>query len=997
MVEKEITRPLERKIKGMKGLKQMFSASQDNVSIIAVSFKAEMTLNETMLALQRKVGSAQGDIPKTAHRSKVEETSISDIPIGMIALFGDAPPRTLEEQGKKIRDSIKKIAGIKRVVLPGERKQYVSVKLIPDRLRMLGISSLDIRNSIVAYNHDAPWGKFNNDQLTFSMNMSGNFKSIKDVEELPLLRLDKKGLIRVKDVATVEKRLFRERVKASLSWEQEDYVSVTAINIHKSAGKDTIALMRQVREKIGAFQSSPDWDSRITVKIVGDQSIVIWDELYRGFKNAWQSMLAVFIVLFVMLTWREALIAAVSVPLTLLGTLAVLWALGYTFNLLVIVGMILALGLLVDDFILIMEGMHEGIFVLQLGFVKSVKRTISLYAVPSFSGSTTTILVFIPLIFIGGIEGKFVRIIPVTAAICLVVSYIVSLIIGPPISRMVLVSKKKKFEPDKIDKIAEKAGRTLSDWLKKHVISSRKKALVWIAFAVVLFVFSLGATDLLRNTLYPKEDGRGMGITVQFPPQTQLEESEKLVEEVAKILRSKPYFEYVFQIVGEKDSYSLGSFHDMLMPQLSSNTVGFSCFLVKRSEREQLAHLYVEPLREELKAVLDHLPGVNIIMSPQIGGPSSEDPIQIDIVGPDLKKLKEISLQVQKALKKVPGVVDVRDNLGPVNFSLGMRPIREAMDFYGVSQQELDYQMIALMENEKIGTFKLENADDDLDIRLESEWPGQKKNHIGPENWESLANLSILNSKGTPIPLWSLVEPRLVESPQVIVHKDGFRSITVRSKTSTAYAPEVIRAMRPVMNEMQKDWPQEFSFEFAGEEEVDNTYLKMFRIFLVSMLLVYCLLALLFDSMLQPIMILSTVLFALIGVILGFFLADIPFSFSASIGIVALVGIVVNDAIILVDTMNSYLKKGHTSFESAMHGAADRLRPIASTTITNFAGLMPLALSDPGWSPLCWAVIFGELTATFGAVILMPALYVILTPKFKKTISADLEADLQTT
>ncbi len=275
MVEKEVTRPLEQQIKGMKGLKQMFSASQENFSIIAVSFEAEMTLNETMLALQRKVGSAQGDLPKSALKSKVEETSVRDIPIGMIALFGNAPPRMLEEQGKKIRDSIKKIAGIKKVVLLGEQQQYVSIKLLPDRMRMLGISALDVRNSIAAHNHDAPWGKFNNDRLSFSMKMSGNLKTVKDIEQLPLMRLEKQGVIRIKDVAVVKRKFMDEQVKASLSWNQEDYVSVTAINIHKSAGKDTIALMKKVREKIDSFKSSPGWDSRIKIKIVGDQSIVI--------------------------------------------------------------------------------------------------------------------------------------------------------------------------------------------------------------------------------------------------------------------------------------------------------------------------------------------------------------------------------------------------------------------------------------------------------------------------------------------------------------------------------------------------------------------------------------------------------------------------------------------------------------------------------------------------------------------------------------------------
>ncbi len=222
------------------------------------------------------------------------------------------------------------------------------------------------------------------------------------------------------------------------------------------------------------------------------------------------------------------------------------------------------------------------------------------------------------------------------------------------------------------------------------------------------------------------------------------------------------------------------------------------------------------------------------------------------------------------------------------------------------------------------------------------------------------------------------------EAHRVITHKNGHRSVTVLSKLSTAYVSEVIEHMRPILDEMQKEWPKGYSYEFAGEKEVEGTYNKMLKVFILAMVLIYAILALLFDSLVQPGIILFTVLCALIGVFGGFFLFDIPFSFSASIGIVALVGIVVNDAIIMVETMNNHLRAGKDRMEAAMHGASDRLRPIVSTTITNFAGLMPLALSDPGWAPLCQAIIFGEVTATIGAVLFMPAIFVLVTPHQQK-------------
>ncbi len=650
-----------------------------------------------------------------------------------------------------------------------------------------------------------------------------------------------------------------------------------------------------------------------------------------------------------MLTWREALVAAFSIPLTLLGAAAVLWAMGYTFNLLVIVGMIFALGLLIDDFILIMEGMHEGIFVHKLGFVSAVKRTIKTYAVPSLSGSLTTILVLLPLSFLGGINGKFIRLIPITAVICLTLSYVVSVVLGPPLSRFVLKTKDQPHSPNWMDRLAHIAGKHLSNWLRTNVVKSRGRSIAWVLLGCLLFMLGLVAADYMRFTLYPKEDGRGLGITVELAPNSELDHADHVARRIGDILKDKPYLKYVLKVVGQKDSDSVGSFHDMLSPTRAANYIGFSCFFVTRNKRDHLAYKYVEPLRTEIEKALADEPGVRLIMSPQIGGPSSEDPLQIDIEGVDIHVLKEISIQVQRILNSIRGIVDVRDNIGPSRIDLNFRPLPEALDFHKVSQSELGLQMIAYMENEKISRFRRQGTQDDLDIRLGTWWPSQGGRMGGPRDWEELESLSIINAANRPISLWNLTEPTMDESLPVIKHKDGRRSVTVMSKIHGIYVSEVIDRMRPIMDDLQKTWPTGYRYEFAGEKEVEDTYNKMGKMFLLAMLLVYAILALLFDSLIQPVIILFTVLFGLIGVFSGFFLADIPFSFSAAIGVIALVGIVVNDSIIIVDTMNGYRKRGLPISQAARQGASDRLRPIVSTTLTNLAGLLQLDLSDTGW------------------------------------------------
>jgi multidrug efflux pump subunit AcrB len=585
----------------------------------------------------------------------------------------------------------------------------------------------------------------------------------------------------------------------------------------------------------------------------------------------------------------------------------------------------------------------------------------------------TTILVFLPLAFIGGVDGKFIRLIPLTAVVALVLSYLVSLILAVPLSGLLLKRRDKALW---VDRIAAATEKSLRAWLLRYVVTGRLRAALMTAGTVSLFGLALLAADALPNLLYPKEDGRNLGITVELPVDTPLEKTALVGKAVGEVLRTQPYLESITRTVGEKDPYAQSAISDLIVEGSGAHYVGFACRLTPRSERDRLGYQYVEPLRLEIKKVLAAYPGAQVFITPEIGGASAEDPIQIEITGPSIERLRAIAMAVKHRLAQISGVTDVRDDLGQPITTAALIPRREALDFYGISETELASQMRAYMENDKVG--KLRHSEVDLDIRLGTGWPSRHGEPGGPRDWEELQGLNIITAEAESIPLSSLVTRHLGQIPQTIPHKEGARTVTIKAKLATGTVNEVLAVLEPQLQAME--WPQGYNYHFAGEKEAAaETYQSTGQVVLIAVLLVYASLVLLFNAFLQPVLIMFSVMFGLTGVFLGFYLLGLPLSFTALVGIVTLVGINVNDVIVMIDTMNRHRREGRPVREAAVHGATDRLRPILSTTLTTTAGLIPLALSDPAWMPLCAAVISGELVSTLMSVVFMPGIYLLVT------------------
>ncbi|NCC24621.1 MAG: efflux RND transporter permease subunit [Deltaproteobacteria bacterium] len=982
-MEKQVTNEIEKRIKSLKGLKQVRSASFDSFSIIAVEFRSEADLTESMQLLREKVRDAEPDLPKEARKPRIEQVSVDDTPILTIALFGPMDAAMLGNAAAHLKDRLEKVPGVKKVELGGRRKEVVWVLLDPGRLVSLGISATAVRDKIQAANVDMPWDKIESDEIGAVIRLQGRFREVRDLEDLPVARIGSGRVVRLGEIAHVRRDLERETSRVMVSWRGSDFGPAVDISVLKVPGVDTLKTIDGIKEVLAREAKGSSLPYGIEYRITSDQSEYVWEKLRDVFNNGWQAMLCVFVVLFFMLSWREALVAGLSIPVTFLGALAVVQALGYTLNEMVIIGMVIALGLLVDVFILMMEGMHEGVFGHGLTFEQAAVRTVRTYAMPAFAGQATTILAMVPLFGIGGVDGKFIRIIPVTAICCLVLSFVIALLVDIPLSRAVFRNVKSGGKPSRIDRLTEICSARLAAWSLTATLRSKWTALACVGVTVVLLVLSVLGMGLLPSLLYPKADGRNLGVTVELAPDTTLAVSERVAGDLGEILRAKPYLESVAAFVGQKSPLSRNSIGESLVPFKDPSYVGFSCIFTKLEDRDRMAFEYLDELRTELTTALARYPGSLLVFTPQTGGSTTEDPIQIRLEGDDIDLLRAMSNQVQTALRSIPGTTDVRDNLGPMRQDVVFRPKREALDFYGISQDDLAYQVRFAMTDDEVGKFPLGGTRDDLEIRMGTSWPSREGLPGGPTRIEEVALIRPVRPNGETVSVFSILDPVLGQAPLSITHDGGQRAVTVLAKTENRTVNEILADLEPGLQAMRAEWSSGYDYRFGGEaESAAETYGSASKMFVVAIFLVFALLALQFGSFTQPFIIMLSLPFALIGTFGGFFLAWIPFSFPAMIGIISLVGIVVNDAIVMIETMNTHRKGGLSVREAAARGAADRLRPILSTTITTVVGLVPLALSNPMWMPLCNAIIFGLISATLISQLVIPCLYLLMTPSW---------------
>lgn len=973
-VERDVTEELERQIKGLKGLKRLRSASVAQYSLIAVEFRVEAGMEEAMRLLRQAVEKARAHLPPAAKRPVITRMSVNLTPILSINLYGELEPHLMAQAARRLKDRLERVTGVRKVELSGHRDSVVLVQLRPHRLWALGLSPEQVVESIRSNHRDFPLGGIKGAGLGLQFRLLARFRSARELRRLPVARLGGR-VVTLGEVALVHRDLARLREITRLSYQGEPFRPTVTLDVLRAPGANTLEVIQELKQVLNRFRRGADWLPGLQAAVTGDESRPIRQSLSSVFNNAWQAMLMVFAVLLLALGWREALVAGLAVPVTFLGSLALLPVLGYTLNQMVVVGMVLALGLLVDNFILVMEGMHEHM-AQGADPVSAARATFKQYSLAALAGTLTTILAMLPLAFIGGVDGKFVRLVPVTAAICLLVSYLVAMLLALPLARYPM--RGFKPAPTWMDRLSQRYGERFQSWLQRRVLGSRPRSWLWVGGMSCLLVLAVLAAGRLKVIMYPQTDSPPLGITVELAPETPLEQADRVARALGEILRSKEYLESVVAFTGKKSPMAKTALGDELTPSRDSFLVGFSATFRPRDQRPRLSFTYLPGLRAELEKALAAIDPSGVLTFTYAGtGPTSEDPVQIVLSGRSLHRLRAYAERVKTWLAAVPGAVDVRDNLGRPRTDLVLLPRRQALAFHGLSVQDLGRQLYQALEGVEVGSLPGRPGESRVKIRVSYHWPGRGSAPGGPTSLSELETLVIQTPRGAAVPLLSLVDLEVGEVPLAITHEAARRTVVVSCKLAGRTAEEVNRDISARLR--QSPPPGGMSWHLAGEaRSSQEAYGSAGRMFAVAVALVFAVLVLQTGSFAQPLVILLSLPMAFIGVVAAFLLTGTPFSFPAMIGLISLAGIAVNDAIVLVDTTNRLRVRGLPLVEAAALGSSLRLRPVIVTSVTTMAGLVPLMLSDPMWRPLCLSIIGGVATATVITLVVVPALYVLL-------------------
>ncbi|MFO7445904.1 MAG: efflux RND transporter permease subunit [Ignavibacteriaceae bacterium] len=1042
-VESLVTQKIEKEINAISDVKEITSSSFEGYSLIQVEFESGYDISEALQEVREKVDRARPDLPPDIEEPEIIEINFSEFPILTVNVAGPYSLVKLKDLAEDLQDDIEKIDGVLEAKLSGGMEREVQVDVDLNKLAHYNIRFDDIIESIRDENKTIPGGTIDVNNSSFILRVPGEFDRPYIIENI-IVRLREGKPIYVKDVAEV-KYDFKERT----SYARINGVETVSISVSKSVGKNIIQIADQVKQILE--DKKKELPADLQLYITADQSEEINKMVKELENNIFSGLVLVVIVLFFFLGIRNALIVAIAIPLSMLISFYVLQAMDVTLNFVVLFGLILALGMLVDNAIVIIENIYKY---LEEGntLVQAAKLGTAEVAWPVFTSTLTTVAAFFPLLFWPGIVGEFMLYIPLVLIIVLLASLFVALIINP-----VFASKLMKLEhPDDVphtrfQKIIHPLNRVTHffvDVLLPKVLNSYEKTLNialgahrepkqkihprnWLGVAAILlfffvllpaanFLFPGGIVLIISLTagigiiflfthnrlkviwatffflffttevygllghgveFFPKTQPPRIFITVEGPSGTNIDMSNKIAKNIEKRLEeyNNTNVKDVLAVAGSSNNpFDAGS----STPNKSTITIQFIDF----EEREQSSLITTE----EIRNIVLRTAGAEIQVEQETGGPPVGAAVSIEISGEDYNLLGKIAADVREKIKDMPGVVDLNDDFDDGRPELRVEINREKAALYGLNTSVIANAVRTAVQGTEASKYRVDEEEYDITVRLKKD----QRNDIS-----SLNNLKVIynnkEGKTLSVPLISIANVYKSTGPGAIRRKNLERVITVTSNASEEYNPnDVLDAVKAEMANFKL--PPGYSIEFTGQsQEQDEASAYLLKAFSIAILLIFMILVIQFNSLSQPLIIMSAVIISLIGVFIGLIVYQMPFGIvMTGVGLISLAGVVVNNNIVLIDYMNILRRKGLTRREAVVAAGLRRFRPVTLTAITTVLGLIPLTFgfgfdiytfsftgsgeSAQFWKSMGIAVMFGLTFATVLTLVVVPVIYTTL-------------------
>lgn len=979
-IETLITKPIEEAVGTVAGVKRITSISKEGLSLVIAEFGWNQNINFAALGMREKIDLIKERLPRDAEEPIVLPYNPFDRPILILSVTtsGERSALSLREIVRKmIKDEIEKVEGVASATISGGLEREIQVDIDQDKIRARSIPLLDISKAVTNANLNYPAGTIKESFYEYLIRTLGEFEHVKDIEEVAIgsgsteeelyesqmerykkgrISIDKR-LIYLKDVATVT-----DGIKERTSYSRYNGNENVAVSIQKQALGNTVRIIDRVKKKISDLKS--DLPKDIKIEVVYDQSDFIKSSITGVSDAALQGGLLVFIVLFYFLrnVWTS-LIVTLTIPVSIAATFALMYFSGVSINMMSLGGLAFGVGSLVDAAIVVIENIfthrQKGMGPKEAAIVGAEEVSIAV------AGSVlTTVVVFLPLIFVVGVTGQILRDFALTVTFSLLVSWVTAVTLIPLLaSRGIKISKE---EPKTIKWL-----RGFYTGLNNRFIEKRGR---YLSGTFLIFLVSLGLFAVLDKELLPKVDQGQFVIKLDMPAGTRLNVTNAVTQRLEKIIMAAPAVKSINVTVGSTQEESTKH----VLERLSSNQSEIVVNL--KSKRKLKSSDIVQLIKNRLagmnleNAKIEYILQENVLTT----GLQTQAPVTIEIKGNDLKELERLTLEMQESLAKIKGIYGIKNNLAEPSPETKIFIDKDKASMYGLSVTDIAQTAIIGLKGSVSSKFKEKGQEYDIRVRL------REKDR---NTFDKLGRLQLESPVGVSVPLESVAAFGKGKGPSEIRRINQERVVSVYANIYDRPLKDVYADVNSVIKKL--NIPKNYIVKLTGEsEEMKTSFDSLRNAIIAIILLVYMIMAALFESLWQPFIIMITIPLSLIGVAIGLFSTNTSISAYVLIGVGMLGGIVVDNAIVLIDYINLLKSKGMGDLDAAKRASGARMRAILMTALTTVLGLVPMAfLGGEGAElrrPMAITVMSGLLMATFLTIVVIPAIYLSTSEFFDK-------------
>ena len=1054
-IENLISRPIEKELEGVEGIKSVNSTSIQDFSVIVAEFDASLEMSEVLRKTKDAVDKAKSELPTDLKQDpEILEINFSEIPIVTVNVSGDYSPDELRAYAEQLKNKIELIKEVSKVQMRGQQEREMKIDVDLNKMQSLKVSFTDIENAVITENLTMSGGEIVKNGFRRAVRIVGQFTSDIELENI-IVKSEKQQPIYLKDIATV-KYGYKERT----SYARSDGYPVISLDVIKRKGKNLLAAADEL--KIVLAQEVNELPSDLKVSLFNDQSVNTRNEVSNLENSIISGVILVVLVLLFFLGLRNASFVGIAIPLSMLMGILFLYVSGTTMNIVVLFSLILALGLLVDNGIVVVENIYRY---MQDGYssIEAAKFGTGEVAWPIIASTATTLAAFLPLAFWPGIMGEFMKFMPITLMLVLGSSLFVALVINPVLTsrfmkvdtqadeRSGYITKRKNvFIGIAIMLLIAVAGQIINiDWIRNLMVLAAaisalnffllrpgaflfqnsmmprlekfynrfvtfaldgiKPILFFIGTFLLLFASGLlFAVKTPKVTFFPSADPIYINTFIELPLGVDIEKTNEITKEVeTKILqileKNEQIVEAVLTQIGENTSDPNQPPEPGLTPHKARITVNF----VPTQDRGGVS---TRKILNEIRGSIKNYAGVKIFVDKNADGPPTGKPINLEIRGDNIDTLVTLTARVKALINNLPieGIEGLNADVNIGKPELLIDIDRAAARRYELSTFSISDALRTSVFGKEVSKYKDGEDEHSIMLRLSEKYRNDENKLINQKvTFRNPANGQIVQ-----VPISAVATFNYSSTYSSIRRLDGQRVITLSSNLLDGYnANEIVTELQ---NEMSSfDLPEGYTYEFTGEQQQQAEDMAFLGgALLLAVFLIFIILVTQFNSIISPFIVILSIVFSLIGVLLGYVITGSTISvIFTGVGIISLAGVVVNNAIVLIDYINLLVRNKsddqglsstdelpyHEIKNSIIEAGGTRLRPVLLTAITTVLGLIPLALGinfnfftliselDPQyfsggdntamWGPMAWTIIYGLTFATFLTLVVIPVMY----------------------